>query len=258
MPRILFVSGFDRHTRARDLAYEFERYGPLVRCDVPAPRNYHAATPPYVTFVHLTFPSISFTFRTSRSTFRFRSSASYAFVEFRHTRDAEDAYHEMHGRSLNGYRLSVQWAKNPPSAVWRFDKRSPPHRRGRDRRSRSRSRSPRRDRERDQDKDDRRRERDPDDRDDKGRDRDEKGKDKGEGDERRQRRSRSPVRRSSRSPVRRGSKSPERRRRSRTRSQSRDREERDERDKREEVVPPEEKNDDAEPKEEKAATPPRE
>jgi hypothetical protein len=28
MPRILFVSGFHPATRARDLAYEFERYVP--------------------------------------------------------------------------------------------------------------------------------------------------------------------------------------------------------------------------------------
>jgi len=50
----------------------------------------------------------------------------------------------MHGRHFEGYRLSVQWAKNPPSSVWRFEKgsnrRSPP----RERKRSSRSRSPRR------------------------------------------------------------------------------------------------------------------
>ncbi|KAF8515712.1 pre-mRNA-splicing factor srp1 [Hysterangium stoloniferum] len=197
MRRILFVSGFDRYTRAKDLAYEFERYGPLVRCDVPAPRNYASASP-------------------------------YAFVEFRSTRDAEDAYYEMHGRSLNGYRLSVQWAKNPPSAVWRFDgKRSPPRRGGRrDKRSRSRSRSPRR-----RDKDDVR---------DKDRDYDDKKKDReDDGEERRRRRSRSP----------------ERRRRSRSRSQGRE-----DRDKKEANDRPtsEDRNGDVELKDDKAMTPPRE
>ncbi|KAJ3508422.1 hypothetical protein NLJ89_g5761 [Agrocybe chaxingu] len=127
MPRILFVSGFHPATRARDLAYEFERFGPLVRCDVPAPRNPHATHNPY------------------------------AFVEFRSTRDAEDAYYDMHGRYFEGSRLSIQWAKNPPSSVWRYERRSPPRR---DRhRDRERSRSPRRhdDRDRDRDRDDRRR-----------------------------------------------------------------------------------------------------
>ncbi|KAF6749735.1 hypothetical protein DFP72DRAFT_912555 [Ephemerocybe angulata] len=119
MARILFVSGFHPSTRARDLAYEFERFGPLVRCDVPAPRNPHAVSNPY------------------------------AFVEFRSTRDAEDAYYDMHGRNFEGSRLSIQWAKKPPSTVWRYERRSPPppRRRG------DRSRSPRRDRDRDYDRD---------------------------------------------------------------------------------------------------------
>ncbi|TRM63272.1 hypothetical protein BD626DRAFT_496119 [Schizophyllum amplum] len=122
MPRILYVRNFHPATRARDLAFEFERYGPLVRCDVPAPRNPRATATPY------------------------------AFVEFRSDRDAEDAYYEMHDRSFEGYRLEVQWAKNPPSAEWRYNER-----RGYGR-SRNRSRSPpprRRD-----DRDDRDRDRD--------------------------------------------------------------------------------------------------
>ncbi|KAG6909172.1 hypothetical protein DXG01_001799 [Tephrocybe rancida] len=132
MPRILFVSGFHPATRARDLAYEFERYGPLVRCDVPAPRNPHASSNPY------------------------------AFVEFRSQRDAEDAYYEMHGRHFEGSRLSIQWAKNPPSSVWRYERRaSPPPPRARNG-DRERSRSPRRgEYRRDDRRDEREREREP-------------------------------------------------------------------------------------------------
>ncbi|KAF8838132.1 hypothetical protein BDN67DRAFT_907945 [Paxillus ammoniavirescens] len=154
MPRILFVSGFHPSTRARDLAFEFERYGPLVRCDVPAPRNPHASSNPY------------------------------AFVEFRSQRDAEDSYYDMqqcnyrHGRYFEGSRLSIQWAKNPPSSVWRYDRRSsPPHRSAG---GRERSRSPRRR---------------PDPHRDRGGDRD-----RGMRDTRR-RRSRSPDRRRSPSPA---------------------------------------------------------
>jgi hypothetical protein len=73
MPRILFVSGFHPATRARDLAFEFERYalslcdlfrsqtnsslsfGPLIRCDVPAPRNPSAHSNPYVLFIICSF-----------------------------------------------------------------------------------------------------------------------------------------------------------------------------------------------------------
>ncbi|KAF5329349.1 hypothetical protein D9619_008939 [Psilocybe cf. subviscida] len=75
---------------------------------------------------------------------------SYAFVEFKSTRDAEDAYYDMHGRHFEGSRLSIQWAKNPPSSVWRYDRRTPPpsHRPSRDR---ERSRSPRRRDDRDRD-----------------------------------------------------------------------------------------------------------
>jgi len=129
---------------------------------------------------------------------------SYAFVEFRSQRDAEDAYYDMHGRYFEGSRLSIQWAKNPPSSVWRYERRergggdraerpdrgSPPPRRsgGGDR---ERSRSPRR---RGGDRDGGRDERD------------------GRGDERR-RRSRTPPARDSRRSL-----SPDRRRDDRART----------------------------------------
>ncbi|KAG2078478.1 hypothetical protein BDR04DRAFT_1131538 [Suillus decipiens] len=166
MPRILFVSGFHPSTRARDLAFEFERFGPLVRCDVPAPRNPHASSNPY------------------------------AFVEFRSQRHAEDAYYDMHGRYFEGSRLSIQWAKNPPSSVWRYERRSsPPHRSGRDR---ERSRSPPRRRSERDSRDDRDRH------DDRDRDRErERDRDVDRERDSRRRRSRSPDRRRSPSPDRR-------------------------------------------------------
>ncbi|WWC59152.1 uncharacterized protein I303_101700 [Kwoniella dejecticola CBS 10117] len=102
---VLYVSGFAGNLRARDLAYEFERYGRLIRCDIPALK-----TP---------------------------TSSPFAFIEFRREDDAEDAYYDMHGRSIDGRKITVQWAKRPPSSQWRHDglgdsrdrRRSPPPRR---------------------------------------------------------------------------------------------------------------------------------
>ncbi|KAI8601983.1 hypothetical protein EDD21DRAFT_373075 [Dissophora ornata] len=113
--RTLYVSGFSQRSRPRDIAYEFERFGRLVRCDVPALRN--------------------------------NSSRPYAFVEYEDDRDARDAYNEMRDARFEGYRLNVQFAKNTPSASWRYERggggdrsRSP----GRRARSPPRRRSPRR------------------------------------------------------------------------------------------------------------------
>ncbi|KAJ3003305.1 hypothetical protein HKX48_001825 [Thoreauomyces humboldtii] len=136
----LFVSGLGPHTRAKDLAYEFERFGTLLRCDIPAPRG--------------------------------SSAKPFAFVEFQDDRDAEDAYYDMQNRKIDGYMLNIQvgdeapgnlvqkksepnagalfqWAKNAPSRSWRYDgedrDRSPPRggRGGpRDDSRRRRSRSP--------------------------------------------------------------------------------------------------------------------
>ncbi|KAJ1642937.1 hypothetical protein LPJ64_005240 [Coemansia asiatica] len=122
--RILHVTGFSRDTRARELAYAFERYGRLVRCDIPRGR---------------------------------RDGSPFAFVEYEDSRDARDAFERMHDQYIDDHRISVQWAKRPPARSWRFDgddrrrRRSPSRSRspyGRRSRYRSPSRSPSRSRSR--------------------------------------------------------------------------------------------------------------
>jgi len=96
----LYVSGFGPAMRAKDLAYEFERFGRLVRCDIPAPRNINAR--PYADG-------------------GVNSTRRFAFVEYEDARDADDAFHDMHNRRIGRDVFTVEWAKNTPSSSWRFE-----------------------------------------------------------------------------------------------------------------------------------------
>ncbi|KAI9000367.1 hypothetical protein DFJ74DRAFT_647652 [Hyaloraphidium curvatum] len=152
--RTLFVAGFGSGTRARDLAHEFERWAapprrpaPLTRSPSPR-RDRSPPTPP--------FPAYGRLVRCDIPAPRSSTSKPYAFVEFEDPRDADDAYYELHGRSLDGYKLSIQWAKSPPARGERRRRsysRSRSRSRGRRSRSRDRDRD-RRDGSRDRDRPD--------------------------------------------------------------------------------------------------------
>ncbi len=106
MPRILFVSGFHPATRARDLAYEFERYLCSLSSFFWDTSQLTPVSGSALTHTHARMFSFQFRAPSSSAPFDLASSPnesstslgcrSYAFVEFRSTRDAEDAYYDMY------------------------------------------------------------------------------------------------------------------------------------------------------------------
>ncbi|XMA07672.1 hypothetical protein WAI453_000463 [Rhynchosporium graminicola] len=132
----LYVTGFGPGTRARDLAYEFER----LRCHPRLlPALYTSLFLIRSSLRAMTWPLSSYDM----------ASRLFAFVEYESRRDADDAYHEMHNKRLaRDDLLKIEWARTPPSANWRFDtgrerERAPAARRSSPRRG-GRSPSPRR------------------------------------------------------------------------------------------------------------------
>ncbi|KAI9015455.1 hypothetical protein DFJ74DRAFT_709393 [Hyaloraphidium curvatum] len=81
----LFVSGLPDGISAREVSAEFERFGRLVRCDVPTPR--------------------------------YAGSDPFAFVEFEEPRDAEGAYQRMEGKRIGGGEVKIQVIAGPRGIV---------------------------------------------------------------------------------------------------------------------------------------------
>ncbi|KAE8335396.1 hypothetical protein BDV24DRAFT_8961 [Aspergillus arachidicola] len=142
----LYVTGFGHGTRARDLAYEFERYVPLVDCLHATMTRRLVSISQSTPRLILAMPTLDYgrLVRCDIPAPRTPSSRLFAFVEYESRRDADDAYHEMHNKRIGrDDLLKIEWARTPPSASWRFDS-------GRDRRRdrtpprRGRSPSPRR------------------------------------------------------------------------------------------------------------------
>lgn len=77
----LFVGNISRSVRARDLEEEFGKFG---RCDI----NHKVCSPT-----------------------DWYSKGSYAFVEFKDEKEAEDALHELKGKNMGGLEIAVEWSK---------------------------------------------------------------------------------------------------------------------------------------------------
>jgi RNA recognition motif-containing protein len=76
----LYVGGLQPDTRAARIGQEFERFGALIRCDIPTINGL---------------------------------SKGFGFVEFTHSRDAEAAFRSMQGKDIEGKHISIEWAKEP-------------------------------------------------------------------------------------------------------------------------------------------------
>ncbi|KAJ3022886.1 UNVERIFIED_CONTAM: hypothetical protein HDU68_008875 [Siphonaria sp. JEL0065] len=99
----LHCSGFSDRMRARDLAYEFARFGKIVRCDIPVPKN--PSSDP--------FAFIEFEDARDVGVWSCLPLPLFFITEYLstlHARQAKDAYHEMHGYRLDGFALRIDWA----------------------------------------------------------------------------------------------------------------------------------------------------
>ena len=67
----LYIGGLSRRTRASDLDSHFGRFGRIRDIEI---------------------------------------KSDYAFIEFQNNRDADDAIHDMHRRTIDGQKIIVEWA----------------------------------------------------------------------------------------------------------------------------------------------------
>ena len=74
----IYIKNLSDATRAKDLGVLFEKFGKLIRCDVPEPRP---------------------------------EQSPYAFVEYELSSDANKAFNEMQGVEVQDHKLELAWAR---------------------------------------------------------------------------------------------------------------------------------------------------